>query len=138
MDSGGSATDQMFARLEQLRRAWPKKGWSWDYRFNCVASSFHVDLTRDCERALLSVFTDEYTQRNITKAPEHIQELGEEIGGIRADQRIFTMSSNARLVPYAMWWPWGDEITISLRVGLAGYVGESDHQRMQIEFQAIS
>src|SRR5690606_25889204 len=105
---------------------------------NCVASSFHVDLTRDCERALMSVFTDEYTQRSITKAPEHIQELGEEIGGIRADQRIFTMASSARLVPYAMWWPWGDEITISLRVGLAGYVGDSDHQRMQIEFQAIS
>lgn len=138
MDPGGSATDQMFARLEQLRKLWPKKGWSWDYRFNCVASSFHVDLTTECERAVLAIFPDEYSQRTITKAPEHIQELAEEVGGIRADQRIFTMPSNARLVPYAMWWPWGDEITISLRVGLAGYVGESDHQRMQVEFNAIS
>jgi hypothetical protein len=37
-----------------------------------------------------------------------------------------------------MWWPWGDEITISLRVGLSGYVGDSDNQRMQLEFQALS
>jgi hypothetical protein len=138
MDPGGSATDQVFARLEQLRKVWPKKGWSWDYRFNCVASSFHVDLTRECERAILSVLPEEYSQRTISKAPEHIQDLGEEVGGVRSDQRIFTMTSTARLVPYAMWWPWGDEITISLRVGLAGYVGESDHQRMQVEFQAIS
>ena len=128
----------MFARLEALRQAWPKKGWSWDYRFNCVASSFHVDLTRDCEKALSQVLPDLYEQRTMTKAPEHIQELSEEIGGVRSDQRIYTLASSARLVPYAMWWPWGDEITISLRVGLAGYVGESDNQRMQLEFQAIS
>ena len=138
MESGGSATDQMFAKLEQLRQAWPKKGWSWDYRFNCVASSFHVDLTRDCEKALAQVFPEIYDQRTIARAPEHIQELSEEVGGVRSDQRIYTLSSNARLIPYAMWWPWGDEITISLRVGLAGYVGESDNQRMQMEFQAIS
>lgn len=128
----------MFARLERLRQLWPKKGWSWDYRFNCVASSFHVDLTRDCEMAILEIFPDAYDQRNIAKSPDYIQDLSEEIGGVRADQRVFTMPSTARLIPYALWWPWGDEITISLRVGLTGYVGESDHQRMQMEFQAIS
>jgi len=138
MDSAVSATDQLFARFELLRQAWPKKGWSWDHRLNCVASSLHADLTRDCEKALLSVFPEVYDHRTISKAPEHIQDLAEEIGGVRADQRIFTVTSNARLLPYGMWWPWGDEITISLRVGLTGYVGDSDHQRMQAEFQALS
>lgn len=128
----------MFARLAQFRQAWPKKGWSWDYRFNCVASSFHVDLTRDCERALLGSFPETFDHRTITRAPDYIQELSESIGGVRSDQRVFTMKSSSRLVPYAMWWPWGDEITISLRVGLAGYVGDSDNQRMQLEFQALS
>lgn len=137
MDSG-SATDQLFARFEQLRRAWPKKGWSWDYRFNCVASSFHVDLTRDCENALATIFPDAFDHRTITQAPEHIQELSESIGGVRSDQRVYSMKTSGRLVPYALWWPWGDEITISLRVGLTGYVGDSDHQRMQVEFNAIS
>src|SRR5690606_12555227 len=97
MDSAVSATDQLFARFELLRQAWPKKGWSWDYRLNCVASSFHVDVTRDCEKALLSVFPEVYDHRTISKAPEHIQDLAEEIGGVRADQRIFTVTSNARL-----------------------------------------
>jgi hypothetical protein len=137
MDSAGSATDQMFAKLEHLRRLWPKKGWSWDYRFNCVASSFHVDLTRECEDAVLAVFPEVFDHRTISRAPEHLQDLSDSIGGVRADQRMFTMPTTGRLLPYAMWWPWGDEITISLRVGLAGYVGDSDHQRMQLEFQAI-
>jgi hypothetical protein len=38
MQIGGSATDQMFQALEQFRKAWPKQGWSWDYRFNMIAS----------------------------------------------------------------------------------------------------
>lgn len=128
----------MFAQLERLRQAWPKKGWSWDYRFNCVASSFHVDLTRDCEKALLSVLPEIFDQRSMERAPEHIVEMVEAVGGVRPDQRIYTLRSGGRLTPYAMWWPWGDEITISLRVGLAGYVGEADNQRMQIDFNAIS
>ncbi len=133
-----SSTDEMFGLLEKLRAVWPKKGWSWDYRFNCVASSFHVDLTEECEQALATVFSEMYDHRSIDRSPEHIAELAESVGGVRSDQRIYTLRSSARLVPYAMWWPWGDEITISLRVGLAGYVGDSDNQRMQVEFQAIS
>ncbi len=138
MEPAGSATDNMFAQLERLRQVWPKKGWSWDYRFSCVASSFHVDLTRDCEKALLSIFPDVFDHRSMDRAPEHITEMTESVGGVRSDQRIYTMRGSGRLIPYAMWWPWGDEITISLRVGLAGYVGEADNQRMQIDFNAIS
>ncbi len=138
MEAAGSSTDQMFALLERFRQAWPKKGWSWDYRLNCAASSFHVDLTDDCEKALLTTFSDLFDQRTLDRAPEAIQDLAESTGGIRSDQRVYVIRSTGRLIPYAMWWPWGDEITISLRVGLAGYVGESDYQRMQIEFNAIS
>jgi hypothetical protein len=138
MEVAASSTDQLFAKLEGFRRAWPKKGWSWDYRLNCVASSFHVDLTRECEDALRGSFPDAFDSRTLSKAPDAIVDLTESTGGLRADQRIYVMPSTGRLVPYAMWWPWGDEITISLRVGLSGYVGESDYQRMQLEFAAIS
>jgi hypothetical protein len=138
MEAAASATDRIFIELEKLRRVWPKKGWSWDYRFNCVASSFHVDLTEECEQALLSVFPDTFDHRTMDRAPEYITEMVESVGGVRPDQRIFTLRSGARLIPYALWWPWGDEITISLRVGLAGYVGDADTQRMQVDFQAIS
>ena len=138
MEVAASSTDQLFAELSRFRAAWPKKGWSWDYRLNCVASSFHVDLTSECEMALMGSFADVYDHRSIDRASDNIVDMAEAAGGIRADQRVYVMRSTGRLMPYAMWWPWGDEITISLRVGLSGYVGEPDFQRLQMEFNALS
>lgn len=137
MEPGGSATDQMFLNLDQFRRVWPKQGWSWDYRFSTIASSFHVDSTGDAEKALGPFFTDLYDHRTLGSAPDHIQDVAESVGGVRADQRVYAMRTNGRLVPYALWWPWGDEITISLRIGLTGYVSEQDLQRLQTNFNAI-
>ena len=136
MDSGGSTTDKLFRTLERFRQSWPKQGWSWDSRFTCVASSFHVDLTGEAESSLLSTFTEEYDHRTLSKAPDYLQELAESVGGIRSDQRIFTVRTGGRLNPYAMWWPWGDEITISARIGLLGYTRDQDFERRQEEFNA--
>lgn len=138
MEPGGSATDLLFLSLEQFRRVWPKQGWSWDYRFSTIASSFHVDLTSEAERALATTFTELFDHRSIGNAPDHLQDIADSVGGVRADQRVYTMKTQGRLVPYALWWPWGDEITISLRIGLTGYVSEADLQRLQTNFNAIS
>lgn len=138
MQPSGSATDQLFARLEQLKERWPKKGWSWDYRVNCVASSFHVDLTQDSHQALVAILPEVYDYKTLAKASQHVRQAAEAVGGIRSDQLIYTLSTQGRLIPYALWWPWGDEITISVRVGLAGYAGESDYQRLQVQFNALA
>lgn len=128
----------MFRALETFRKAWVKQGWSWDYRISCVASSFHVDLTQEAEEAINSVFNEVYDHRTLSRSPEAIQEVAETVGGIRADQRLYTLRTGGRLSPFALWWPWGDEITISLRVGLAGYSSDQDYQRLQREFNALS
>lgn len=137
MPGGGSATDQMFQTLDRFRLVWPKQGWSWDYRFNMTASSFHVDLIPEAEKALRVAFPEAYDYRTLSRAPEHVREMAESVGGIRADQRLYAGAVAGRLVPVALWWPWGDEITISLRVGLTGYVGEHDLQRLQMTFHAL-
>lgn len=138
MDPGASSTDKLFKSLERFRQTWVKQGWSWDYRLECVASSFHVDLTPEAERSVSETFLEMYDYRTMSRAPDYIQEIAEAVGGVRADQRIYTTRTGARLNPYAMWWPWGDEITISLRVGLAGYTSDQDFTRLQLEFNAIS
>lgn len=137
MDSGGSTTDQLFFSLEQFRLLWPKQGWSWDSRFTMIASSFHVDLTSESEQALKSTFIDEYDHRTLLNAVDAIQDAAESVGGVRADQRLYAMRSQGRIVPYALWWPWGDEITISVRIGLAGYVSEQDLERLRTQFNVI-
>ena len=132
------SSDEIFRRFEAFRGLWPKKGWSWDYRFECVASSFQVDLIQEAESALLRHLPTIFDHKTLASAPAHIQEIAEEVGGVRADQRIFTGDASGRLAAFGLWWPWGDETTISLRVGLAGYVSEQDLQRLQLEFNAIS
>jgi len=138
MEAGGSSTDKMFRQLERFRQVWVKQGWSWDYRVNCVASSFHVDMTKEAEAALSQTFGEIYDHRTLSRAPDYIQEVAEAVGGIRADQKIYTARTGGRLSPFALWWPWGDETTISLRIGLAGYSSDHDFQRLQTEFNAIS
>jgi|SRR5690606_34201016 len=133
-----SSTDELFAQLAQLKSHWPKGGWSWDYRFSTVASSFHVDLTTEAESVVLRYLTSEWDYRSIANAPSVVREIVEGAGGVRTDQRVFATPQNGRLLAYGLWWPWGDEITISLRVGLAGYVSDNDQVRLQELFNALS
>lgn len=134
----GSQTDQLFQTLANLKSRWPKGGWTWDYRFSTVASSFHVDLSDDAERALAGLLPNEYNYRSIANAPPVLRDVVEAAGGVRTDQRVFSTAQNGRLMAYGLWWPWGDEITISLRVGLGGYVGDADNLRLQELFNALS
>ena len=48
-----------------------------------------------------------------------------------------TFEEIGRLAAFGLWWPWGDEITISLRIGLGGYVGELDLVRLRETFDAL-
>jgi hypothetical protein len=133
-----SSTDELFAQLAQLKSHWPKGGWSWDYRFSMVASSFHVDLTEEAEKAVLMHMPTEWNYRSIASAPAVVREVVEAAGGVRTDQRVFAIPQNGRLMAFGLWWPWGDEITISLRVGLGGYVSDNDQVRLQELFNALS
>jgi hypothetical protein len=138
MQARSSASEQLFAELLRFKGAWLKGGWSWDYRFSTVASSFHVDVSEEARGIVLGYLQDEFTMKTVSNAPAAIREVAEAAGGIRTDQRIYSSRPSGRLLAYGMWWPWGDELTISLRVGLAGYVRESDNARLQELFNAIS
>lgn len=132
-----SPVDEIFETLENLRAKWPKSGWSWDSRFSCVASSFGLDLVSEAQAVATEALRHEWTTRNIAGAPPIVRQLADDTGGIRADQFIFTTDPGGRLVAYGLWWPWGDDITISLRVGLAGYASEAETFRFRDLFGAL-
>jgi len=116
----GSPVETLFASLSRLRQAWPKRGWSWDTRLSCVASSFGVELTQEARAAAKIALTTEYTQSTLRSAPAAVREIAEQTGGLRPDQ--FLMCSEPSMIgfAYGLWWPWGDDTTISLRIGLTG------------------
>ena len=132
---GSSAA--LFEKLAQLRKNWIKGGWSWDSRYSCVASSFNNEMESEARAVVLLYLPHEWTSKSIATAPAQARELADATGGVRPDQRLYTMDQLGRLVAYGLWWPWGDELTVSLRIGLGGYVGEPDLARLKETFGAL-
>lgn len=116
----GTTTRTLFDELTRFRQKWPGRGWSWDPRINCVSSSFSTVLESEARTAISGTFRTKYTDKSMSKAPAAVHEIGEATGGLRSDQMIVTSDTVGGLMAYGLWWPWGDDVTISFRVGLIG------------------
>ena len=116
----GSPVETLLATLSRFRQAWPKRGWSWDTRLSCVASSFGVDLTQEARAAAKIALPTEYMQASLRTAPAAVREIAEQTGGLRPDQILMCSEPGMIGFAYGLWWPWGDDTTISLRIGLTG------------------
>jgi len=113
-----SAFDPLLTQLTEFRAKWPKRGWSWDGRFSCVASAFSSELVEEANAALAPTFPGRWNHKTLATAPPLVQQIAERTGGVRADQWIFATNPSGGAVIYALWWPWGDDTTITLRIGL--------------------
>lgn len=118
--SEGSPAGILFQALGSFRKNWPGGGFSWDSRFSCVASSFSVQLETDARAAVARTFKFQWTARSVRTAPETVQEIADQVGGLRPDQILVATEPSDTVMAYGLWWPWGDDVTISYRVGLAG------------------
>ena len=116
----GSPAHLLFQTLTAFRQQWPGGGFSWDSRLSCVSSSFSVDLENDARAAVTRTFRFQWNSRTVRTAPEVVQEISAIVGGLRSDQILVSTEPNEALMAYGLWWPWGDDVTISFRIGLSG------------------
>lgn len=118
---------ELLERLREFKAAWVARGWSWDNRFDCVASTFNLEEADRARELVLRVLPNEHDSRSIGAAPELYQRVATSTGGVRSDQVLFGAGTD-HLIAFGLWWPWGGEVSnrISLRVGLAGRVS-SEH-----------
>ena len=131
-----AATDVLFTALLLLKEHWPMGGWSWDSRLSCVSSSFSVSNEPDARRALSSALRFRWTDRTIESAPPAVQELAEATGGVREGQELFATEEFDGSIAFALWWPWGDENTVSVRAGVAGARISEEETRLRDVFRA--
>lgn len=117
MASGHRAILEDFGRF---RASWPRRGWSFDNRFECVASSFAADFAPEARKLLARVFPHAATEGNLATASAPIREIAARTGAIRAGQFIIGADPVAGITPYGLWWPWEEAQTISIRIGLEG------------------
>ncbi len=110
----------LFDRLQTLRTNWPARAFSWDSRLVCITSSFSVEFEGKARMAVREAFPVEYNALTITKATPQLRALAERTGGLRAGQLLLSATDAGSLVPFGLWWPWGDGMTTSFRLGLDG------------------
>ncbi len=90
--------------------------WKQDSRFGTILAEFHV-VDKEKVAAILQPYLGAvWDSANISKAPDMVQTVAKQFGGLRADQVLFSFDSNKGICLYGAWWPWGDGQTISLRI----------------------
>ena len=99
--------------------------WTWDERFLCALAQFSTN-DKDKVSSILDRFMDaKWDVFGVEEAPEIVMQLAGDIGGIRADQLLFTTDARKNVFIFGAWWPWQDGRTISLRI--APYWDELSH-----------
>ena len=98
-----TAFEPLLTQLTDFRTKWPKRGWSWDARFSCVASAFSTELVEEANAALALTFPGRWNHRTLGTAPPLVQQIAERTGGVRADQWIFSTVPSGGAIIYGLW-----------------------------------
>jgi hypothetical protein len=115
-----SPPQALFDALRRFRASWPRRGWSYDIRVQCVASTFDAELTNNELTLVRTLLPHVWTHLTLARAGDPFVEIAKRTGGLRSNQMIFGADPMGKLVLYGLWWPWENGNTISLRIGLEG------------------
>jgi hypothetical protein len=90
--------------------------WKWDSWFESVLAEFGVG-DKDSIRAILERdLGSAWDSSTVGKAPDRVQIINSNFGGIRPGQLLFTSDPSRDAIIFCAWWPWGDGKTISIRI----------------------
>ena len=90
--------------------------WKWDSQFETVLAEFSVD-NKNRVRAILECYLSiAWDKKKVRKAPDIVRTTVKHFGGLRSGQLFFTSDPNQDIIIFGVWWPWGDEKNISIRV----------------------
>jgi hypothetical protein len=92
----------------------------------CVSSSFSTELEPKARAAAAPTLITEFTSSTLPRAAAPVRELAERTGGLRPGQMLLVSASAGHAFAYGLWWPWGDGMTTSLRIGLGGPTATQD------------
>jgi hypothetical protein len=90
--------------------------WTWDDYFKGALAEFAAADESSVRAALEPRFGKPWDGASIATAPEEVQRMAGNFGGIRAGQFLFAMCPDEDAVAYGAWWPWGSGEKISLRI----------------------
>ena len=90
--------------------------WKWDDWIGTILAEFSVDEEEDVRAILEKILPISWDSSTINTAPQIVQTLGEHLGGLTPTQLLFSSHPSHDAFVFCAWWPWGNGMTISLRV----------------------
>ena len=90
----------------------------WDDYIGAFLTTFPVDQAQQIETICTKYFMSRWDHESLVKAPPSVLAIAENLGGLRAAQRLLMTRPDQFVMAFGAWWPWGDGQTISLRIGL--------------------
>ena len=99
----------------------------------CITSTFTTEYETKARGAIAEALSSEWTSTAVSKAPAFLREYVDRYGGLRAGQILFSSGTvGGSLVAFGLWWPWGDQNTVSMRIGFTDVdPGREPYQRLR-------
>jgi hypothetical protein len=94
--------------------------WGWDERWNSALMVLQGDEGQAFLGKLSDVFGALWDHENIASAEQSVQALAQNMGGLRAGQKLYATVVEDGVVLYAASWPWVGNSHLSIRVGIYG------------------
>lgn len=91
--------------------------WKWDPRFESPLAEFSISQKPLFYPLLLKAFEANWDFTSQNAAPKQIKKLIAFLGGMMVGQELFTTILSDSQIVYAALWPWGNQSTLSLRLG---------------------
>ncbi len=134
--SHDSNRDSLFHALPTFQSAWPAGGWSWDNRFECIASTIAQGVSAKGWSVAIALFPHVWEERNLSNAPPAVAKVAAATGGVRRGQFLLSTEAVDGLLMFGLWWPWGDEgSNISMRLGFTGNATRDETLRFRNLFK---
>jgi hypothetical protein len=90
--------------------------WSWDGRLGAALATLRGAEGDAVTTIVARHLGSTWDHATLGGAPKPIRELAANLGGVRAGQWLRSSDPGAGVLVAAVWWPWGDGKTVSLRV----------------------
>ena len=106
--------------------------WEWDDRFGGVLAAFEVADKDRVFGVINTQFSQAWDHANVGDAPESVSGALENFGGLTENQLLFTSDLTQGIILLALWWPWGNGTTISIRLVPYG-LDSSDREKENVQ-----
>lgn len=109
--------------------------WEHDGRFNAALAALDRETADSLIDDITSCFENRYDHKTYKKGSKQEKKLAKALFGLSKGQFLFT-STDEEITLYGAWWPWGDNSSVSLRVGfftISDGMLEGEEQTIQLK-----